>query len=61
VKRSGKRPKDVRQKLKLCSGKERLLKANENYRIPKRIVEKATGANRGGDTLLILKINSGAI
>jgi len=47
VKRSGKRPKNIRRKLKALSGKERRFKANENHRISKRLVEKATDTKRG--------------
>jgi putative transposase len=47
VKRSGKRPKQIKRKLKVLSGKERRFKANENHRISKRIVEKATDTRRG--------------
>jgi putative transposase len=47
AKRSGKRPKNVKRKLKALSGKERRFKANENHRISKRIVEKATDTKRG--------------
>jgi len=47
AKRSGKRPKNVTRKLKALSGKERRFKANENHRISKRIVEKATDTKRG--------------
>jgi putative transposase len=46
VKRSGKRPKNIKRKLKALSGRERRFKANENHRIAKRIVEKATDTNR---------------
>jgi putative transposase len=47
VKRSGKRPKNIKRKLKALSGKERRFKANENHRIAKRLVEKATDTNHG--------------
>ena len=47
VKREGSRPKNIKRKLKALSGKERRFKANENHRISKRIVEKATDTNRG--------------
>ncbi len=47
VKRDGSRPKNIKRKLKALSGKERRFKANENHRISKRIVEKATDTNRG--------------
>jgi putative transposase len=47
VKRSSKRPKQIKRKLKVLSGKERRFKANENHRISKRIVEKATDTRRG--------------
>jgi IS605 OrfB family transposase len=47
VKRTGKRPKNIKRKLKALSGKERRFKANENHRISKRIVEKATDTRRG--------------
>ena len=47
VKRSGRRPKNIKRKLKALSGKERRFKANENHRISKRIVEKATDTKRG--------------
>jgi putative transposase len=33
VKRSGKRPKNIKRKLKPLSGKERRFKANENHRM----------------------------
>jgi putative transposase len=46
-KRSGKRPKNVRRKLKDLSGRERRFKADTNHTISKRIVEKATDTNRG--------------
>jgi len=46
-KRSGKRPKNVRRKLRDLSGRERRFKADTNHCISKRIVEKATGTNRG--------------
>jgi putative transposase len=47
VRRSGKRPKNIKRRLKALSGKERRFKANENHRISKRIVEKATDTTRG--------------
>jgi len=47
VKRAGSRPKNIKRKLKALSGKERRFKANENHRISKQIVEKATDTNRG--------------
>lgn len=47
VKRSGKRPTNIKRKLKALSGKERRFKANENHRISKRLVEKATDTKRG--------------
>jgi putative transposase len=47
VKREGSRPKNIKRKLKALSGKERRFKANENHRISKSIVEKATDTNRG--------------
>jgi len=47
VKREGSRPKNIKRKLKALSGKERRFKANENHRISKRIVEKATDTKRG--------------
>jgi len=47
VKRSGSRPKNIKRKLKALSGKERRFKANENHRISKMIVEKATDTKRG--------------
>src|SRR5215475_2816371 len=47
VKRSGSRPKNIKRKLKALSGKERRFKANENHRISKQIVEKATDTKRG--------------
>jgi putative transposase len=47
VKREGARPKNIKRKLKALSGKERRFKANENHRISKRIVEKATDTKRG--------------
>src|SRR5262245_40744190 len=37
----------IKRKLKALSGKERRFKANENHRISKRIVEKATDTGRG--------------
>jgi len=43
----GKRPKNIKRKLKALSGKERRFKANENHRISKRIVEKAADTGRG--------------
>ena len=47
VKREGSRPKNIKRKLKALSGKERRFKANENHRISKQIVEKATDTKRG--------------
>src|SRR5262245_41668059 len=47
VKREGSRPKNIKRKLKALSGKERRFKANENHRISKKIVEKATNTGRG--------------
>jgi len=47
VKRSGRRPTNIKRKLKALSGRERRFKANENHRISKRIVEKATDTKRG--------------
>ena len=47
VKREGSRPKNIKRKLKALSGKERRFKANENHRISKMIVEKATDTKRG--------------
>ena len=47
VKRAGARPKNIKRKLKALSGKERRFKANENHRISKQIVEKATDTKRG--------------
>ncbi len=47
AKRKGSRPKNIKRKLKALSGKERRFKANENHRISKQIVEKATDTNRG--------------
>jgi IS605 OrfB family transposase len=47
VKRTGSRPKNIKRKLKALSGKERRFKSNENHRISKRIVEKATDTKRG--------------
>jgi putative transposase len=46
-KKSGERPKNIKRKLKELSGRERRFKANENHRISKRLVEKATDTNRG--------------
>jgi len=46
-KRSGKRPKNVRRKLRELSGRERRFKADTNHCISKKIVEKAEGTNRG--------------
>ncbi len=46
-KRSGKRPKNVRRKLRDLSGRERRFKADTNHCISKKIVEKATDTNRG--------------
>jgi len=46
-KRSGRRPKNVRRKLKALSGRERRFKADTNHCISKKIVEKATDTNRG--------------
>ncbi len=46
-KRSGKRPKNVRRKLKGLSGRERRFKAGINHCISKKLVEKATDTNRG--------------
>ena len=46
-KRTGKRPKKIRRKLRDLSGRERRFKADTNHCISKRIVEKATGTNRG--------------
>jgi IS605 OrfB family transposase len=47
VKREGSPPKNIKRKLKALSGKERRFKANENHRISKQIVEKATDTGRG--------------
>jgi putative transposase len=47
VKCGGSRPKNIKRKLKALSGKERRFKANENHRISKQIVEKATDTKRG--------------
>jgi IS605 OrfB family transposase len=47
VKRTGSRPKKIKRKLKALSGKERRFKSNENHRISKKIVEKATDTKRG--------------
>ena len=46
-KRTGKRPKKIRRKLRDLSGRERRFKADTNHCISKKIVEKATGTNRG--------------
>src|SRR5262249_50075869 len=46
-KRQGKRPKNVRRKLKLCAGKERRFKRDTNHRIAKELVEKAQDTGRG--------------
>ncbi len=46
-KRSGRRPKNVRRKLKDLSGRERRFKANTNHCISKKIARKATDTNRG--------------
>jgi putative transposase len=45
--KSGKRPKNVRRKLKDLSGRERRFKADTNHNISKRLVEKATDTARG--------------
>src|SRR5262245_22907424 len=47
VKREDSRPKNIKRKLKALSGKERRFKANENHRISKSIVERATDTWRG--------------
>jgi IS605 OrfB family transposase len=46
-KRSGKRPKNIRRKLRDLSGCERRFRADANHCISKKLVEKATGTNRG--------------
>jgi putative transposase len=46
-KRDGKRPLNVRRKLKALSGRERRFKANTNHTIAKKIVAKATDTGRG--------------
>lgn len=46
-KQHGKRPKNVRRKLKALSGKERRFKANTNHVIAKQIAAKAKDTNRG--------------
>ncbi|MEW6210264.1 MAG: transposase [Acidobacteriota bacterium] len=46
-KRQGKRPKNVRRKLKKLSGRERRFKKNVNHVISRRIVDKATDTKRG--------------
>jgi IS605 OrfB family transposase len=46
-KRSGRRPKNVRRKLKDLSSRERRFKADTNHCISKKIVEKATDTSRG--------------
>src|SRR5262245_59910584 len=46
VKREGPRPKNIKRKLKALSSKERRFKANENHRISKQLVEKATDTKR---------------
>src|SRR5262249_2356115 len=46
-KRYGRRPKNVRRKLKDPSGRERRFKADTNHGISKKIVEKATDTSRG--------------
>jgi len=46
-KRQGKRPKNVRRKLKELRSKERRFKSNTNHVIAKHIVGKASGTGRG--------------
>jgi len=46
-KQQGKRPKNIRRKLKSLSGRERRFKSNTNHVIAKRVVEKAKGTGRG--------------
>jgi putative transposase len=46
-KRKGKRPTNLRRKLKALSKKERAFKATTNHQIAKQIVEKATDTARG--------------
>ena len=46
-KRGGKRPLNVKRKLKALSGRERRFKANTNHTIAKKIVAKATDTGRG--------------
>ena len=46
-KRAGKRPLNVRRKLKALSGRERRFKKNTNHVISKRLVEKCKDTNRG--------------
>src|SRR5262249_3954869 len=46
-KRSGKRPLNIKRKLKRLSGRERRFKANTNHTIAKKIVAKAIDTGRG--------------
>lgn len=44
---SGKRPKNIRRKLKKLSGRERRFKKDTNHVISRRLVDKAKDTNRG--------------
>jgi putative transposase len=46
-KKAGKRPRQVRRKLKKLAGRERRFKSNTNHIISKRIVAEAKGTGRG--------------
>lgn len=45
--KAGKRPKNIRSRLKKISGRERRFKLNTNHRISRRIVDKAKDTGRG--------------